>query len=225
MPLITATTTAPRSPRAWALRPKAAAVAAMAAALVAAAVAPATARAQQGPAPHHGHHHGQHHGHHGHGGAPQDSGAHAPHHPGPYAGLQQRAIKALSDQQVADLRAGKGMAMALPAELNGYPGPLHTLELAEALSLLPEQKARTQALFDQMQQEAKAAGEAVIAAESALDQLFRDRRAQPQSVSAAVAQAAQAQGALRETHLRYHLLMMQVLSAEQVGAYARLRGY
>lgn len=41
-----------------------------------------------------------------------------------YAGLQQRAIKALSDQQKADLRAGRGMGLALPAELNGYPGPI-----------------------------------------------------------------------------------------------------
>ncbi|WP_112664040.1 hypothetical protein [Microvirga flavescens] len=39
-----------------------------------------------------------------------------------YAGLETRAVKALSDQQVADLRAGRGMGYALAAELNGYPG-------------------------------------------------------------------------------------------------------
>jgi hypothetical protein len=33
------------------------------------------------------------------------------------------------------------------------------------------------------------------------------------------------QGRLRETHLRYHLSMMDVLSADQVARYARLRGY
>ena len=49
----------------------------------------------------------------------------------PYAGMQNRAIKALSDEQIAQLRAGKGMALALAAELNGYPGPLHALDLAE----------------------------------------------------------------------------------------------
>jgi hypothetical protein len=32
-----------------------------------------------------------------------------------------RSIKALSDQQVSDLRAGRGMGLALAAELNGYP--------------------------------------------------------------------------------------------------------
>jgi hypothetical protein len=41
----------------------------------------------------------------------------------PYSGMQTRPIKALSDQQVADLKAGRGMGLALAAELNGYPGP------------------------------------------------------------------------------------------------------
>lgn len=36
---------------------------------------------------------------------------------------------------------------------------------------------------------------------------------------------ASAQGRLRETHLRYHLTMMEVLSAEQVDEYNRLRSY
>ena len=48
----------------------------------------------------------------------------------PYTGLQNRPIKALSDQQLDDLRNGRGMSLALPAELNGYPGPVHVIELA-----------------------------------------------------------------------------------------------
>jgi hypothetical protein len=46
----------------------------------------------------------------------------------PYAGLQTRPIKTLSEQQVADLKAGRGMGLALAAELNGYPGPAHVLD-------------------------------------------------------------------------------------------------
>ncbi|MEP6837110.1 MAG: hypothetical protein ABJA75_03590 [Bradyrhizobium sp.] len=53
----------------------------------------------------------------------------------PYAGMQDRPVKALSEQQVADLKAGRGMGLALPAELNGYPGPSHLLELADRLNL------------------------------------------------------------------------------------------
>ncbi len=48
----------------------------------------------------------------------------------PYAGMQTRPIKALSDQQITDLKAGRGMGLALHAELNGYPGPAHVLECA-----------------------------------------------------------------------------------------------
>ena len=53
----------------------------------------------------------------------------------PYAGMQTRSIKALSEQQIADLKAGRGMGLALPAELNGYPGPVHVLELSDQLGL------------------------------------------------------------------------------------------
>jgi len=53
----------------------------------------------------------------------------------PYEGMQARPIKALSAEQIADLRAGRGMSLALAAELNGYPGPRHILELGEQLGL------------------------------------------------------------------------------------------
>src|SRR5256885_6759518 len=69
----------------------------------------------------------------------------SPGHPlghSPYAGLENRATKALSEQQLVDLRAGRGMGLALAAELNGYPGPLHVLELGEQLMLSAEQRQR-----------------------------------------------------------------------------------
>ncbi len=53
----------------------------------------------------------------------------------PYAGLQQRDIKALDEKQIADLKNGRGMGLALAAELNGYPGPMHVLELKDQLRL------------------------------------------------------------------------------------------
>src|SRR5262245_1477224 len=64
----------------------------------------------------------------------------------PYAGLDSRDIKALSAEQLADLKAGRGMGLALAAELNGYPGPLHVLELADRLQLSPEQTRRVDSL-------------------------------------------------------------------------------
>src|SRR3954447_20684114 len=80
----------------------------------------------------------------------------------PYAGMQARPIKALSEQQVADLEAGRGMGLALTAELNGYPGPSHVLELADRLELSADQRARIKALFDSMKAEALPLGSRLI---------------------------------------------------------------
>ncbi len=60
--------------------------------------------------------------------------------PTPYAGFQSRPIKALSEQQIADLKAGRGMGLALAAEMNGHPGPMHVLELGERLALTDAQR-------------------------------------------------------------------------------------
>jgi hypothetical protein len=83
---------------------------------------------------------------------PASSHLHPPTEPAasPYAGIETRSIKALSDQQIADLRGGRGMGLALAAELNGYPGPAHALELSDALQLSEEQKTQTAALMATM---------------------------------------------------------------------------
>ena len=91
--------------------------------------------------------------------------------PQPYAGLDTRTVKALSEKQIADLKAGRGMGLALAAELNGYPGPLHALDLAEALKLTAGQRSRIRELHDAMRAEAIIAGEALIRAEATLDKL------------------------------------------------------
>ena len=155
--------------------------------------------------------------HHGHGPQAADST--------PYGGFQRREIKALSDQQIADLRAGRGMGLALAAELNGYPGPMHVLELAGQLSLSPEQRDRTSAALAAMSQEAITIGAQVIAAELELDRLFASRTVTQQIMAAAVNEIAAAQARLRALHLGYHLVMATILTPEQAAAYARLRGY
>jgi hypothetical protein len=66
----------------------------------------------------------------------------------PYAAQQSRAIKALSAQEVAALLAGQGSGLAKPAELNGYPGPAHVLELAAPLGLSPPQREATERLMN-----------------------------------------------------------------------------
>lgn len=143
----------------------------------------------------------------------------------PYAAFRDRPIKALSGQEVADLRAGRGMGLALAAELNGYPGPAHVLEHAAALGLNEAQRARTQALHDAMKAEAVPLGELLIAQEANLDGQFRDRTVTSASLTAATEGIGATQAALRAAHLRYHLTMLDVLTPDQVRRYRELRGY
>ena len=108
----------------------------------------------------------------------------------PYAGMQTRPIKALSEQQVADLGAGRGMGLALAAELNGYPGPSHVLELADKLDLTADQRASVQRLFDSMKMEAVPLGSKLIEQEAELDRQFADRIVTPESLKASTAAVA-----------------------------------
>ncbi len=143
----------------------------------------------------------------------------------PYAGMQNRGLKALSEQQIEDLRGGRGMGMALAAELNGYPGPAHVLELASALDLSEAQRGRTQALFEEMQKTAMPLGNEVLAKETELDEAFASGRIDDASLHRILADIGRLQGELRYTHLKYHLAMRGVLNPDQIAAYDRLRGY
>ena len=143
----------------------------------------------------------------------------------PYGGLQMRAVKALSDQQVADLKAGRGMGLALAAELNGYPGPMHVLELAVPLGLSDAQRERVARLFEAMKTEAVALGEKLIAAETDLDRQFSNKVVTEASLAKGVEEIAALQGALRAAHLRYHLATVEILTSDEVARYGELRGY
>jgi len=143
----------------------------------------------------------------------------------PYAGMQTRPIKALSEAQVADLRAGRGMGLALAAELNGYPGASHVLELADKLALSADQRAGVQRLFDAMKAEAVPLGSKLIEQEADLDTQFAGRSVTPESLKISTAAIAATQGTLRETHLKYHLSTVALLTPGQMQRYAELRGY
>ena len=154
------------------------------------------------------------------------SSAQAQHAPAsPYAGWEHWVVKALSDQQIADLRAGRGMGLALPAELNRYPGPVHVLELGDQLRLTREQRTRVQELHAAMQDEAIPLGERLIGQEADLERQFATKSVTPVSLQAATAEIGATQGALRLAHLRYHLSTLDVLTPEQVRRYSELRGY
>jgi Spy/CpxP family protein refolding chaperone len=143
----------------------------------------------------------------------------------PYAGFEMRPIKALSDEQLGNLKAGRGMGLALAAELNGYPGPIHVFELADSLQLSETQRIKVQQLLEAMKAETIPLGEMRIAQETDLDRQFANRTVTEASLAAATHAIGTTQAALRAAHLKYHLATVEVLAPEQIVRYSELRGY
>jgi Spy/CpxP family protein refolding chaperone len=143
----------------------------------------------------------------------------------PYAGQQTRAIKALSDDDIAALLKGEGMGMAKAAELNGYPGPVHVLALAKELHLTEDQLQQLTAVYDHMSAAAKPLGAELVERERILDQLFGSGQITPDRLAAETAGIGELQGRLRSVHLAAHLKTRALLTAEQIAIYQRLRGY
>ena len=143
----------------------------------------------------------------------------------PYAGLEQRPIKALSKAAIDDYLAGRGMSFALAAELNGYPGPRHVLDHATALALTGSQLRETEALFRTMQADAVPLGRRIVEAEQALDRLFADEAAEAAAIADVTGRIGVLTGELRAVHLRTHVTMRALLTETQVAEYNRLRGY
>lgn len=143
----------------------------------------------------------------------------------PYAGLEGRDIKALSDQEQRDLLEGEGMGLALAAELNGYPGPKHVLELADSLSLDAGQRAGVEAVRQRMRERALELGRRIVHAEGELESLFAAGAATAAEVQERSEAIGRLRGRLRAVHLVAHLKTRLLLTDAQLRRYAELRGY
>ncbi len=139
--------------------------------------------------------------------------------------MTTREIKALSPEQVAQLRSGEGIGFALAAELNRYPGPKHALELADSLGLTAEQRQALAAAQTAMRAEAVRLGERIIEKERELDRAFAGRTISERQLHGLTEDIGRLQGQLRAAHLAAHLAATRVLNAEQAERYERLRGY
>lgn len=143
----------------------------------------------------------------------------------PYAGDTGRQIAALSDDQIEGLLEGRGLGLARAAELNGYPGPMHVLELAGELQLDAGQQEASEALMARMRAEARTLGAELVAAEAALDRDFAAGRIDAVSLRRQLETIGALSARLRGVHLAAHLEQKALLTPGQVAAYARLRGY
>lgn len=143
----------------------------------------------------------------------------------PYAGMQNREIKSLSDNDINELKRGGGWGTALAAELNGMPGPAHLLELKDKIPLASDQVAKTQTLLDEMRKAAIPTGERLIEAEKALEAAFATGKVDESSLRRLLAVAESARSELRFIHLSQHYKTVQFLKPEQIKRYNILRGY
>ncbi len=143
----------------------------------------------------------------------------------PYAGMQNRAIKSLSDSDIQELRRGGGWGLALPAELNGMPGPVHLLELKDQIPLAKAQVPQIEALVEDMRKAAIPVGERLVAAEAAIEAAFANGAIEEKSLRRLLADAESARTELRFIHLSQHYKAAKVLKPEQIKRYNVLRGY
>ncbi len=143
----------------------------------------------------------------------------------PYAGQEIRDIKSLSPEEVDAYLSGKGFGLAKAAELNGFAGPTHVLQLAAELGITAEQRAQTEVLFTSMQLKAVGLGNALVEKERLLDYLFASRAITPALLAETLAEIGSLQAQVRGAHLEAHLAQVEILTPEQNARYAQLRGY
>ncbi len=142
-----------------------------------------------------------------------------------YGELLDTEIRGIDPATIEGYLNGKGLGMALPAELNSYPGPRHVLDLADDLELSEEQTKQMQALFDEMQAQAIELGKQILAEEAKLEQAFREKTIDEDFLQKQLTNVSELQTQLRYVHLRTHLTTVDILSQHQVVLYDTLRGY
>ena len=146
---------------------------------------------------------------------PHDSSA-------PPANAAEAAHHAFLEQERQALERGEGFGMAMPADMAGYPGPKHVLDLKTELKLTPDQVAAMEKLFAEMKSRAVERGREVLAAEARLEQMFRDGRSADELREESF-RIASLRAELRWVHLSTHLAARKVLTPGQLAAYMQLR--
>ena len=153
--------------------------------------------------------------------AAETSGDHA----SKYAGQEDRMIKSLSAEDIAELRKGAGWGLAKAAELNGVPGPAHLLELRDEIGLTLEQVGKIQTIYDQMKTDAIILGNQLIAQELELENRFQTDIPSAKELKSMLDALGATRSQLRFVHLATHLKTPGILTDEHIASYNRLRGY
>lgn len=145
--------------------------------------------------------------------------------PSGYDSLLDTEIRGISEEDIDGYRTGAGLGFALPAELNGYPGPRHVLDLSDELDLDEQQLDEIQSLYDEMLLQAIALGEQILQAEAELELAFREETISTEYLADQLDLIGDLRADLRYVHLSTHLSTITILTTHQVQQYNVLRGY
>ena len=118
---------------------------------------------------------------------------------------------------------GRGFGLAFAADQNGYPGPMHVLELKDRLTLTADQEAKARELMHTMFTESRPKSARLLEAEAKLRRLFAERVADEAAVRAAVAEVERARTEVRLVHLLTHLTTRDLLTEDQRRIYHEAR--
>jgi hypothetical protein len=132
-------------------------------------------------------------------------------------------VRGLSEQEISDLLNGNGMGYARMAELNGYPGPRHVLDLSEKLQLSTEQTNIIQQNYDAMKEQAVALGQDIVTREKILSEAFANGTISDAQLTQDLQNLAELYAQLRQ--VQAHLEITPLLTPEQITSYNVLRGY
>ena len=119
--------------------------------------------------------------------------------------------------------SGRGFGLAFAADQNGYPGPMHVLELKDRLKLTADQEAKMHTLMAAMFSESQPKSARLLDAERKLRRLFADSAASRAAVRAAAAEVEHARAEVRLVHLLTHLRTRDLLTDEQRRLYQEAR--
>lgn len=142
-----------------------------------------------------------------------------------YAGEETRDIKSLSAEDIKELRSGGGWGFAKAAELNGYPGPSHVLEMKNEIGLSASQETQIRDLFDEMKKQAVPLGDRLVELERELDRSFAEGTVDRENLKDVLERIGRVRSELRFVHLSAHLRTPEILTKDQIAGYNKIRGY
>ena len=145
------------------------------------------------------------------------------HHGAP-GGTPHHALAQTCDGAFEEnVRDGRGFGMAFVADQQGYPGPLHVLELKDRLRLSRDQEAKAEVLLAAMFAESRPKSARLLDAEAKLRRLFAGSRPNEAAVRTAVGEVETARADVRLVHLLFHVKMADALTDEQRRVYQEAR--